>query len=336
MIVINVLLVDGIIKPNTIYYTNSKLTQSITTGLKIPTGNYNDVLLNFDFISPKPKKGSHQFAVFKSVTSKKIKMEIGKFEYEGEIFENSCFIPHEVLNVEGKVELGIYTYKMNDEELEKRVSLVPIEFSVVKGSYDEEVGESVIPTPTEFEIHFDKVATMTRELEAFKTATENEINTLKTETENDLNTFKNETEAEMENYKWGVPAGSVIGYNGDEIPEGYEEVKKGYSLDEMLTGETWIDGKPIYKKTVNFGNLPNNASKSVKHNILNFERLVDISIIGDDNGMFFPIPFVPTNHMYSGISVSTRMEHTNIYIATSGDFSGKTAYVTVKYTKTTD
>lgn len=164
MIVINVL-VDGVIKPHSIYYTNSKVVQSITTGLKIPTGNYNDVLLNFTFISPKPKEGSYLFAVFKSPTSKKIEMEIGKFEYEGEEFENACFVPHEVLNLEGKVELGVYTYKMNDEELEKRVSLVPIEFTVIKGSYDEEAGESVSPTPTVFEEYFNKIAKATEELE---------------------------------------------------------------------------------------------------------------------------------------------------------------------------
>ena len=46
-----------------------------------------------------------------------------------------------------------------------------------------------------------------------------------------------------------IPAGSVIDFEGDVVPEGYEKVEdKGevYSTEEQRIG-TWIDGKPLYR-----------------------------------------------------------------------------------------
>ena len=34
-----------------------------------------------------------------------------------------------------------------------------------------------------------------------------------------------------------------------------------YSTTEINTGMKWIDGKPIYRKVVDFGSLPNNTYK---------------------------------------------------------------------------
>lgn len=50
----------------------------------------------------------------------------------------------------------------------------------------------------------------------------------------------------------GVPAGAIINYDGDTVPDGYEVVANPtYSTDEVETGETWIDGKPIYRRVMN-------------------------------------------------------------------------------------
>lgn len=40
-----------------------------------------------------------------------------------------------------------------------------------------------------------------------------------------------------------------------------------YSTEEVKTGETWIDGKPIYRKVVYVNNLVNNTAKTVSCNI---------------------------------------------------------------------
>ena len=52
----------------------------------------------------------------------------------------------------------------------------------------------------------------------------------------------------------GILTGSVIGYNGATIPEGYEEVPNPnleiYSLQEVRTNKVWLDGKPDRKSVV--------------------------------------------------------------------------------------
>lgn len=45
-----------------------------------------------------------------------------------------------------------------------------------------------------------------------------------------------------------------------------------YSSTEREIG-VWLDGKPLYEKTVNFGALPNATTKTVAHNISNVEHV---------------------------------------------------------------
>ena len=46
-----------------------------------------------------------------------------------------------------------------------------------------------------------------------------------------------------------LPVGTELDFNGSvsDIPIGWEQVET-YSTDEVKTGDTWIDGKPIYRK----------------------------------------------------------------------------------------
>lgn len=51
-----------------------------------------------------------------------------------------------------------------------------------------------------------------------------------------------------------------------------------YSLTEVNTGFTWVDGKVIYKKTIDFGALPNNTTKSVNHGITGLDNVIDTQV----------------------------------------------------------
>lgn len=108
---------------------------------------------------------------------------------------------------------------------------------------------------------------------------------------------------------------------------------EGYSTEETVAGGTWIDGSTIYKKTINFGALPNAANKAVAHRISNLNRVIRVEAIADygTGNTKFPIPFSSPSGL--GSSVSLTIESSTIDIRTGTDRSGATAYVTIYYTK---
>lgn len=109
-----------------------------------------------------------------------------------------------------------------------------------------------------------------------------------------------------------------------------------YSTTEQKTPFTWIDGKPIYKKTINFGNLPNATAKQVSHGITNMARVVKIEgIIQMNSTLWTATPLV-----YKGVDSTYNAEFqvstTYVHCANSQDRSNLSAIVTIWYTKTTD
>lgn len=108
---------------------------------------------------------------------------------------------------------------------------------------------------------------------------------------------------------------------------------EGYSTEETVSGGTWIDGSTIYKKTINFGALPNAANKAVAHGISNLNRVIRVEAIADygTGNTKFPIPFSSPTGL--GSSVALAIESSTIEIRTGSDRSGATAYVTIYYTK---
>ena len=106
-----------------------------------------------------------------------------------------------------------------------------------------------------------------------------------------------------------------------------------YSTDEVKTGGKWIDVKPIYRKTISCGALPNNTAKNVAHGIENLGIVVSANGTAADNntGVSIPIPYTSSN--FIGFYITK----TNITIFTVHDDTSYTdTYVTIYYTKTTD
>ena len=123
-------------------------------------------------------------------------------------------------------------------------------------------------------------------------------------------------------------AGSTATINGQSgsVPN--------YSTTETTTGSTWIDGKPIYRKVINFGSLPNATSKLVAHSISNIDFIVCVegtSYRSTDNN-YIPIPWV---HQTAPVGLAVNLTNVQIFTATDLSAYGET-YVTVEYTKTTD
>lgn len=59
---------------------------------------------------------------------------------------------------------------------------------------------------------------------------------------------------------------------------------------EVSTNE-YIDGKRIYKKTIDCGNLPNNSLKTIAINS-SFTKIIKIEGIADSSEICLPLPYV--------------------------------------------
>ena len=110
-----------------------------------------------------------------------------------------------------------------------------------------------------------------------------------------------------------------------------------YSTEEQAVG-TWIDGKTIYRKVINFGTLPNATKKEVQHNISNisiFTKIEGIAIRNDETKFTQSLPLVYKNtEMFYNTALA--VDNTTIEIQTDGDRSMFNGYVTLEYTKTTE
>ena len=131
----------------------------------------------------------------------------------------------------------------------------------------------------------------------------------------------------------GIDLDDVV-YSDDPTEE-FDSIidPNSYSTKETLTGGTWIDGKTIYKKTIEFGKLPNNNNKGVNLNIPNLGMIIGTeAFCVYSNGVNFPIPFTNLNDFNS--SVMLNYTATQVVITTKSDRSGATGYITMYYTKT--
>lgn len=115
-------------------------------------------------------------------------------------------------------------------------------------------------------------------------------------------------------------------------------VKEKYSTTETVIG-TWIDGKTIYRKIVDFGALPNTNAKSVSTGVSNIDTLIKIgaSSLNPTSGDYMYLPYAHTSGLASQVTLYININDNLINIRTGNDRSGFTkTYVIMEYTKTTD
>lgn len=104
-----------------------------------------------------------------------------------------------------------------------------------------------------------------------------------------------------------------------------------YKTTEQKTGFTWVDGRVIYKKTINTGQLPNNSIKEVAHGVTSLRRIINLEGIAyrSTNNTFAPLPCTAGGPIYLFANA------TNIQITTTSDRTEfLESYVTIYYTKT--
>lgn len=117
-------------------------------------------------------------------------------------------------------------------------------------------------------------------------------------------------------------------------------VDTDYSTDEKIVG-TWIDGKPLYQKTISCGAIPNATSKSVALNITNLGDIVSMSgaMFATSGGIRYnnPLLWVGASSDAPNNKCAIYREGNNLVIQSGINLSVyDESYITIQYTKTTD
>lgn len=115
-------------------------------------------------------------------------------------------------------------------------------------------------------------------------------------------------------------------YVDDAIAEIPVYTPPAYSTAEQDTGLKWIDGNPIYQKTIEYLNT------SVSLVALNIDTIVDIRGVSYlTDGTVFML------NTYAGDRYNTNIDITNnVLTVTMNGWALSKAYITIYYTKTTD
>lgn len=107
-----------------------------------------------------------------------------------------------------------------------------------------------------------------------------------------------------------------------------------YSTTNEIACGTWIDGRTIYKKTINFGTLPNATSKTVPHGISGLSMIIRFegyAYRSGGDGTIFPIPYAASGTA----AISVTANSTNVVMGTGVDRSNMgECYITLYYVKT--
>lgn len=108
-----------------------------------------------------------------------------------------------------------------------------------------------------------------------------------------------------------------------------------YSTTETNTGKKWINGKDIYRKVIEFGSLPNNSTKYVRHNISGIQEVINISVISKDtsssNTTWYSLPYSTQDGLQYTIRIVCNT--TDVAIRTGTDRTNQTAVVILEYIK---
>lgn len=115
---------------------------------------------------------------------------------------------------------------------------------------------------------------------------------------------------------------------------------KDYSTTEQDTGIKWIDGRTIYKKTINCGKGPNIAQKDTQTGVTGIDFVTKIEgVLYNSTASIFMGPaylaFSPgSTALGSGCISLGYVKSTNVVrVTTNGDRSGFNCYVTIWYCK---
>lgn len=123
---------------------------------------------------------------------------------------------------------------------------------------------------------------------------------------------------------------------GGKLPSAYKKCIN-YAFAETLTGDTWIDGRPIYRQVLSFGNIGNNSSAAIALNSGPLAALIRFEGYGKRDTSLRPIPLIGTTlPLLAGIHITNFATNPHAEIITGSDAGFNEAWLIVEYTKTAD
>lgn len=135
--------------------------------------------------------------------------------------------------------------------------------------------------------------------------------------------------------QYAIKATSGLSENAQDNVINTLNEERSYSTEEVNTGKKWIDGKPIYRKVVDCGTLPNANYKVVPHNITNIDTVITSNGISTDGTYNLILPYVDAGTPTNGVQMY--ITTISVYLRTGADRSSYTkTKVIIEYTKTTD
>lgn len=112
-----------------------------------------------------------------------------------------------------------------------------------------------------------------------------------------------------------------------------------YSTEETKVG-TWIDGKPIYRKVIEYSTQPASGNNTFNHGILNVDKFIDIETIicRKDKIFHFAPRYTPgeTSWDFYYDDITTTKITFNCGSQLRNETYWGTSYFIFEYTKTTD
>ena len=132
-------------------------------------------------------------------------------------------------------------------------------------------------------------------------------------------------------HDYAVTGRDYVETEGGDTPAG----GISYSTEEQDTGLKWIDGKSIYQKTYEIGEIPNSTSKVIT-------TLSGVDVVIALNGFCYqasaeavrmrPLPFSAVSNITDNIRLDITDDE--LRIVTASSWTNYTGYVTIQYTKT--
>lgn len=110
-----------------------------------------------------------------------------------------------------------------------------------------------------------------------------------------------------------------------------------YDTDETETGETWVDGKPIYRRVVDIGALPDSSTKTITLG-LTIDTLISLhGGVKAANAGFLPLPYTTYDGSTPYATWVSIDESGDLVVTDNGPFgtAGYTGVCIIEYTKVT-